>query len=502
MAGRSTFTRFLLQQKGRKQILNVRFGSHRSLHQSSNSNWRSSLNQELNNSIETPKQSPSVCIYKVPTTLRMARTKAYDPSIVSIGPYHRGSPHLQAMEQVKMEVFRRLFFRNRETLDSAMDALEKLEDQARNCYSENVQLGRDEFVKMLLIDGCFLVEILRETTNPRLKLGSGIIKRWMVPQIQRDLIMLENQLPLFILQELFQLTRNISSQENQSDAISFRHPQTLQRLAVDFFSPLVQGSSNTYSTCLRKNSIKGEHFLDLLRNSILPTGNRLSRQNQIHMVRPISELKLAGIKVEMVENCGPLDISVKKTWTMARKLTIPRLYIDDRRGSLFRNMVAFEKCHKECNPDIATYLFFLDGLVHSLKDIEILHYNDIVHHSFSCDEEVAKFVNSQCKEIGRDAGESYLHSVVDDVNSYSRSFRARNRAWMVRHYFSSWLVGVSTFGAFLALYLTFVQAASSIANHSKSSENKGFYYYIMDTFLFPLGKSYSSSDNRTNVGRS
>ncbi|GLT54629.1 hypothetical protein SLA2020_278120 [Shorea laevis] len=126
-------------------------------------------------------------------------------------------------------------------------------------------------------------------------------------------------------------------------------------------------------------------------------------------------------------------------------------------------MMAFEKCHRDCRPDVTTYMFFFDGLVNSANDVGLLHYNEVLHHSLGSYKEVAKLVSTMCREIDRDADDSYLYMVADEANSYFSSSYAKVRAGLVRHYFSSWLVGFSTFGAIFALYLTLVQTASGIA---------------------------------------
>ena len=36
-----------------------------------------------------------------------------------------------------------------------------LEERAQNCYGGSMNLGKDEFVQMILFDGCFIVEVIR-----------------------------------------------------------------------------------------------------------------------------------------------------------------------------------------------------------------------------------------------------------------------------------------------------------------------------------------------------
>ena len=451
--------------------------TQRSLHNGSSSTWRESVEEELG--VDFPKEGSSVCIYKIPPTMLQPETRAaFEPSILSIGPYHHGVARLQAMEKIKREVFRSIFSGNREMMNSAMDVVESWEEEARNCYSEKIGLRRDQFLKMMLIDGCYVIELLK---------GSTDIKRWMLPALRRDLIMLENQLPLFVLRKLFDVTtRNISSSCSSSI--------TLEELAFSFLCPLLQGDSEAYSKIYStaSNNIHQhhKHLLDLFRNIILPAGN-ISRGNQIHMIRSIRELKDAGIKIMAGRNLRPMEISLTDMSLFGGKLTIPQLYLDDRKGTLYRNLVAFEKCHRGCSPDVTSYLFFFDGLINSAEDVELLHYNDVLHHSFGCDSEVAKFINNICRKIGRDASQSYLYAEVGEANSHCRSFCGKIRVRLVRHYFSSWVVGLSTLAAVLALYLSFIQTTTAIHSVEEALKNKGYFHYIKHPILVPLIQNFS-----------
>jgi hypothetical protein len=58
----------------------------------------------------------------------------------------------------------------------------------------------------------------------------------MLSTFRRDLIMLENQLPFFILSELFQMTSNYTPLDP---------PPSLQKLALHIFNPLLQRDSYT-----------------------------------------------------------------------------------------------------------------------------------------------------------------------------------------------------------------------------------------------------------------
>lgn len=141
-------------------------------------------------------------------------------------------------------------------------------------------------------------------------------------------------------------------------------------------------------------------------------------------MRSFIALTEAGVIIEKGKDCPPLDVRSE-----GRELQIPPLCIDDYKGTLFRNMVAFEQCHRECRPDVTSYLFFFDGLINSADDVELLHHKEVIQHSLGSNKEVATLVNS--------------------------------------HYFSHWVVGISTVAGIIVLYLTLLQTGCTVSDHSK-----------------------------------
>ncbi|KAL6008806.1 hypothetical protein ACLOJK_022032 [Asimina triloba] len=98
-------------------------------------------------------------IYRVPKLLRQANEKCYQPQLFSFGPYHHGSEELNPMEEVKFEHLQALLARNPKLeLKDYVREIRALEAQARECYADKIGLESEEFVGMMVLDGCFLVE--------------------------------------------------------------------------------------------------------------------------------------------------------------------------------------------------------------------------------------------------------------------------------------------------------------------------------------------------------
>ena len=155
------------------------------------------------------------CIYRVPACIKDLKPKAYRPQVVSLGPFHHGNPELLPMEEHKRRALRHLLRRARKPLEEFVAAVEEVAEQLASAY---LDLGaewrrdgdwRERFLEMMIVDGCFLLEVMRAAGHH----GNGISGDYvvsdpifgtanMMPYIRRDMLMLENQLPVLLLQKL------------------------------------------------------------------------------------------------------------------------------------------------------------------------------------------------------------------------------------------------------------------------------------------------------------
>ncbi|OIT38437.1 upf0481 protein, partial [Nicotiana attenuata] len=124
----------------------------------------------------------STTIFKVNVGLRESNPDAYTPKMISIGPYHNKKPQLGSMEKYKLLYLQRFLKRKTEIdVKSCISEIEKLKDEALKCYDDN--LDSDivvKFSQMLLLDGCFIVEFIRERCGRKPREEDEIINReWM-----------------------------------------------------------------------------------------------------------------------------------------------------------------------------------------------------------------------------------------------------------------------------------------------------------------------------------
>uniref|UniRef100_A0A5B7BNR9 Uncharacterized protein n=1 Tax=Davidia involucrata TaxID=16924 RepID=A0A5B7BNR9_DAVIN len=101
---------------------------------------------------------------------------------------------------------------------------------------EDFDLYPNEFVEMMLLDGCFILERFKGADEGFTKLGYSpsdpiFEMHGSIHSIRRDMMMLENQIPLFILDRLLELQLdNLDHQTDQKGRVA--------ELALQFFEPL------------------------------------------------------------------------------------------------------------------------------------------------------------------------------------------------------------------------------------------------------------------------
>ncbi|XP_042494984.1 UPF0481 protein At3g47200-like [Macadamia integrifolia] len=153
-------------------------------------------------------------IYRLPETLVDEKPEAYIPHRVSIGPiYHGYSEHLKDMEARKMLCLDKFLKRERPgaaaaatTLSDYIKAVRKLEEIAYQCYPEEDvnKIERNRFAMMMVVDGCFILELLLQYED---RTTSESDAKWSF-LVLLDLILVENQLPIFVLEALYGLFIN------------------------------------------------------------------------------------------------------------------------------------------------------------------------------------------------------------------------------------------------------------------------------------------------------
>lgn len=420
-------------------------------------------------------QPPMVCcIYRVPDRLRHVNEKVYTPQVVSIGPLHHGKQSLKAMEEHKKRYLQGFLTRTRVSLEEYVKKVKYHEAKLRSCYEESIKFNSDEFVRIILVDAAFIIELLLRICRERFNIiglenyeNDRIFnKPWLIHYIAPDMQLLENQLPFFILEDLFDPDIiTVSSNSKKLSMINLSYEFLTMTLALEGAEDSLKRISSSSS------NPKVEHFLDFIRTLHLPILEESDQSNEgpsksIMTTPCITELHQAGVKFKLGSSRNLFDIRFNDGI-----LEIPKLQIHDYTELTLRNLLAFEQCHCQ-NNYISDYVSLMDDFVNTEKDVEFLLQDGIVENMLGDYNEVCTLINNLGRGVSVDRDSFYFATLSERLNSYCRKPWNRWKANLRQNYFNTPWATISVIAAVLLLILTCIQAVCSIISVMPSKNQK------------------------------
>lgn len=388
-------------------------------------------------------------IYKVYDKMRQLNEMAYDPVLVAIGPIHHNKDHLKPMEQIKASYLHHFLQVKNERVDKYVQKLRQLEERARNSYSNFIQLPEgDKFVEMLLLDGFFVIQLLRKlhikfwmVENEHILQFGHILKRVLV-----DLLLVENQIPFFVLSELFDMSKIEIPDDNLSLLIR-------KRLC------LVLPWKKVVDSHIGDKPVD-DHLLGMVYRAHFPENASKRRNCMDHpdykTINTASQLEETGIKFKVVEEATLMDVKFTDG-----VMQLPCLTLDDDIEVILRNLIAYEHMFVNNHRPVTDYSEFMMYLVNSSKDVEILRHAGIFKYSGGEEELHIMFVKLGKQVLFYEDKFSYLE-VYDSVNKHCQRRRHRWMANLRRNYFNTPWAIMSVIAATILLGLTVVQTVYAI----------------------------------------
>ena len=399
-------------------------------------------------------------IYRVPYHLRKWNQEAYTPQVISIGPYHHGKEKFQTMEKHKERYF--VCFMNRARAagvhinleDLVTRTIREMERRIRCCYVETVVLESDYFVRMIKLDACFILELfLRSYDRQGWEIDDPmLVEGWLFSTVWYELLLIENQVPFFVIEELYHLA--LPSRSNTLSLI---------QLTFYFFEDL-----NIHK---KDPNVNIQHFTDLLRLFQLPNEDKLPKR-QREMIFPkysATQLREAGVEFKVVssECVENPQHKIKSKCVLDLNfrdgvLVIPHLVFEDNTEACVRSIMALEQCDPRKELYYSDFFLILDRLVNTSKDVDILSDKGIIVNSLGDNNVVTSIINNLNRGIGRgDMNEDYCH-LCDALNKFYEERWHRWKALLRHQYFSSPWKTASTIAAIVLLVLTLIQTIFSI----------------------------------------
>jgi Plant protein of unknown function len=438
-------------------------------------------------------------VFRLPSYIREENKNFYEPRVVSIGPYHRDSEHLKCMEEQKWLYLKKLLSDNTHVpLNKYLEVLRELEPAARRCYYEKIDMDSDQFVEMMLFDACFIIQLVVNCTVPD---EAGILYEigWNVPHITSDILMLENQIPFFVLQCVFHLYSSIDDTYGSSSPSNFdsmcedseTSKALLSELLINFLQhgnetlPLPEGDQNfdhlldfyyRHYMSGQKLPVKLTKKLrlpELLRpRNVLPIiSHKIKKitmrrhplqicRRKPRMLPCASELKEAGITFKKAESKSIYSVNFSNG-----VLRIPYTSIEETTKPQLMNLIAFEQCSGQKERPLTSYAVFLDCIVNTSRDVLILQQHGIIENKLADEKAAAEFLNQLRYCSFLDYEEHHLAELFKSVKKYCDSRWQRYRAKFYRDYFSNpWSI-ISFLAAIMLLILATLQTLFSFLQY-------------------------------------
>ncbi|KAF6153790.1 hypothetical protein GIB67_001023 [Kingdonia uniflora] len=394
-------------------------------------------------------------INKIPPGVTNLNKKAYSPQSVSFGPYHKGEVHLMRMEDHKDRAFLHLLKRSNKPFENYVNEVNKVLPELMEAYESldpKWELDQTKFLELMIVDGCFMLEILRTSTgisndyatNDLIFSYHGMLN--FMPDLKRDMLMLQNQLPMLLLEKLVYVETGKEKKQLED---------FLNKTIVKFCSPSQR--FRNIGPCL--------HVLDVYRKSLLQDPSKKSRdfmhkhstkESTGDMIRSVMELHEAGIRFKVSKTRSLEDIKFR-----GGVLSLPIVVVDDTTETTFLNLMAYERFHFGVGREVTSYIFFMDNIIDSAKDISLLHSSGIIQNAIGSDKATATLFNSLSKDVTLDPN-SHLDMVHKEVNDYCKNKCNEWRANLIHTYFRNPWTILSVVAAIFIIALTLAQTVYTI----------------------------------------
>ncbi|KAD3336100.1 hypothetical protein E3N88_31619 [Mikania micrantha] len=385
------------------------------------------VNNEENHTCEFP---PS--IYMAPSVLRDLSPSCFNPQLVSIGPLHREDENVKAFEGQKISylIYLMSYINSpqEEILESCMQKAYSVMNEIKGCYIWTKAFSDAEIAEMMVLDACFILGfIIDEHFSFHKKAYMG--KELQYRTIMDDLVLLESQIPLFFLDQMFQCTVLKSNSD-----VSF----------IELIKPVLK-SHMLFKADLKFDNVSfgtNDHFLSLLHQCYMPPANYLIKERMTNIIYSAIDLDRAGVNFKPSKDpTWVMGMEVKQNqfpwffWSWNRPtLTMPVLSVRDSTELLFRNLIACEQSFPT-QSYVSSYASVMDKLVNTQDDVAKLVESKVLVNIMGSNEEAANMINNICKKII--VSDSYYEEEWEKLIKYCNGYWPKHIAKLRSTYFSS-----------------------------------------------------------------
>nr|XP_043616384.1 putative UPF0481 protein At3g02645 [Erigeron canadensis] len=179
--------------------------------------WVESMRQSIVAQDQEEDENVPVCIFTVPQVLLATDPESYIPQQIALGPFHHWRPEVYDMQRYKLAAARRTQKLMNVSFERIVEVMKKKEEaRIRSCYHKYLEMSGDALVWMMAVDMSFLLEflqvystkeegrVLKKVTSSMSHLVDGSGKKLSHMAILRDVVMMENQIPMFLMKTMME----------------------------------------------------------------------------------------------------------------------------------------------------------------------------------------------------------------------------------------------------------------------------------------------------------
>ncbi|KAI3896196.1 hypothetical protein MKW92_022258 [Papaver armeniacum] len=375
-------------------------------------------------------------ISEIPIDIKAKNPNAYQPKMVSIGPYHFGKPHLMPMQLDKQRSLIHFLKSSSAPIESYLNKLKEVVTLLRESYEQLDHMKNwqddDVFIQLILacfllghlisalfpvflffsfsnniltfsfkkkkkkIDGVFLFEFLSvirgnqnnydyATHDPVFGYEGHML---IYDTVMQDLLLMENQLPYLVLSILLSVSEGLPEQS-------------------------VNGILSWMMFAPKKGP--GLHLLDMYMKGLLdesqPAKEKEKDEDKTHVRLSASKLHKYGIQFKRVQSFNGIKFE-KNTATQ----TLPSILINQHTVPRFLNLKAYEL--RTGTKELNSYIDILDCLIQSANDVSPLCSQGIIVNSLGSDEAVVEVMKEITKDKVRRDVDCMSSPVLKEINDY------------------------------------------------------------------------------------
>ncbi|KAG6673052.1 hypothetical protein I3842_16G092000 [Carya illinoinensis] len=354
------------------------------------------------------------------------------------------------MENYKLRLFWSFMERTNINKEKLASIIQDSEESVRECYAEAIPFDPDTLKQIILVDASFIIEYFCRLWS-HTELANELImelKPWRMRQIAVDLILLENQLPFFIIEKLYEL-------------LTLRSPSTYPSSFLDLTFKSYFGALNVQK--IRDDGIDSEevmHLLDLARYFYLCPRQSLPKRSfkTVDKMYCASQLAEAGLKFKPTSSRTIVGLKFNE-----RVLEIPTFKLDREAEIDARNLIALEQCHYPLERYVTDYFIMLDFLINTGKDVDLLVDKEIINKPRRGANIIPTLAGSFCTGISlRDVNNDYYDLCTQLVDFRRKHWYVILKSSLKKDYFRTPWMGAATVGAIILLILTLIQTICTV----------------------------------------